>query len=183
MNSFSEAFEDLVKDMYSAEKQILKALPKVAKAAQHPQLRESIQLHMEQTKGQIERLDQVAQICGFKPTGKFCVGAQGLIAEMDEHLKEGEPGPVMDAAIVALAQKVEHYEICGYGTAREWARLMGSAECEQLLEQNLDEEEQTDHLLTELAEAQINEAALNAPAAKPKPKQAKARPGAKKTAA
>src|SRR5687768_17241800 len=99
MNSFNEAFEDLVKDIYNAEKQVLKALPKVMKTAQDEQLKQGIQQHIQQTEGQIQRLEQVAQLCGFKPTGKVCKAAQGLIEEVNEHMKEGQPGPLMDAVL------------------------------------------------------------------------------------
>jgi ferritin-like metal-binding protein YciE len=170
MNSLNEAFEDLIKDMYNAEKQVLKALPKAAKAAQSEQLRAGFEEHRQQTEGQIQRLEQVAQICGFKPTGKVCKAAEGLIEEMDEIIKEGEPSPVMDAMLIVGGQKFEHYEIASYGTAATWAELMGSTECAQLLKQSLQEEEQTDEKLNRLAEGQINREAMGyeAPAKSPR---------------
>ena len=174
MSTFNEAFEDLIKDMYSAEKQVLKALPKVAKAVVNPQLKQGVELHIKQTERHVTRLEEVAKNCGFKPTGKLCVAAKGLIEEVDEHIKEGEPGAVLDATIIAGAQKFEHYEISGYGTAKEWAKLMGEPECVRLLEETLREEEETDKLMTQIAESRVNRDALNAPA-KPA-KKAGARP-------
>lgn len=169
MNTFTEAFEGLVKDMYSAEKMVLKALPKVAKTAKNPELRQSIQLHMRQTEGQIKRIEEVAQKCGFKPGGKVCVAAQGLIEEMDEHLKEGEPGAVMDAVIVALAQKFEHYEIASYGTIVEWGKVADiPSSCVSMMAESLHEEEETDQLLTQLAEGHLNQSALEATGAESK---------------
>src|SRR4051812_39194290 len=105
MNSFSEAFEDLVKDMHNAEKQILKALPKMAKMATNEQLRQGFEEHLMQTEEHVRRLEQVAQSCGFKPTGKVCPAMQGLVEEAQEHMKEGKPGPLMDAVLIASAQK------------------------------------------------------------------------------
>jgi ferritin-like metal-binding protein YciE len=163
MNSFNEAFEDLIKDIYNAEKQVLKALPKVMKKATNEQLKAGIQKHIDQTQGQVQRLEQVAQECGFKPTGKVCKAAQGLIEEVNEHLQEGEPGPIMDAVIISGAQKFEHYEICAYGTAREWAKLLGFNNAVTLLEQTLQEEEAMDKECTQLAESQVNRQAFEAP--------------------
>jgi ferritin-like metal-binding protein YciE len=163
MNTFNEAFEDLIKDMYNAEKQVLKALPKMAKNSTNPMLRQGFEKHQQQTEGQIQRLEQIAQMCGFKPAGKVCQAAKGLIEEVQEHLKESKPGPVMDAVLISGAQKFEHYEISGYGTARAWAELMGNQEVAQLIQQTLDEEEQTDEMLNQLAESKVNRDAFNAP--------------------
>jgi ferritin-like metal-binding protein YciE len=126
---------------------------------------------LQQTEGHVQRLEQVAQTCGFKPTGKTCPAMQGLVEEANEHMKEGEPGPVMDAVLIASAQKVEHYEICAYGTARAWAELLGQQEAVQLLQQTLQEEEQTDEKLNQLAEGGINQEAMNAPEMEEKPKR------------
>lgn len=161
MNSLSEAFEDLVKDMYNAEKQVVKALPKAAKAASSEDLKAGFEEHKTQTEGHIERLEKVAEICGFKPTGKVCKAAQGLIEEMAEIIEEGEPGPVTDAMLICGGQKFEHYEIANYGTAVAWAKLIGQDECVNLLQQTLDEEQQTNMKLNELAEGSINEEAMN----------------------
>jgi ferritin-like metal-binding protein YciE len=171
MNTFNEAFEDLIKDMHNAEKQILKALPKMAKACSNEQLRAGFEEHLRQTEGHVQRLEQVAQICGFKPTGKVCPAMQGLIEEANEHLKEGDPSPLMDAVLIASAQKVEHYEICSYGTAKAWAELMGQTDCANLLQQTLQEEEQTDEKLNQLAEGGINEEAYNMPEMEERPKR------------
>lgn len=168
MNSLNELFEDSIKDIHNAEKQLLKALPKLAKSAQHPMLRRSIENHMVETEGQIKRLEEVARIGGFKPTGMVCKGMQGLIEEANEHMKEGKPGPVMDAEIIASAQKAEHYEICAYGTAKAWAEQLGMQECVMLLDQTLKEEEKTDQLLNRLAESEVNQMAARAPQEEPK---------------
>jgi ferritin-like metal-binding protein YciE len=161
MNSLNEAFEDLIKDLYSAEKQVEKALPKAAKAAESPELRAGFEEHRMQTQGHIQRLEQVAEICGFKPSGKVCKAAQGLIEEMDEIIKEGEPSPVTDAMLICGGQKFEHYEIASYGTAAAWAELMGSPECAQILSQTLQEEEQTDEKLNQMAESKVNKEAMS----------------------
>lgn len=156
MNTFSEAFEELIKDMYSAEKQALKALPKMAKGCADKELRTGFEKHLEQTQGHVDKLEKVAEICGFKPTGKLCVGAKGLIEEVEEQLEEGEEGPVRDAMLIAGAQKFEHYEISGYGTACDWAKLMGEKACAELLDEILEEEKATDMLLNSLAESKVN---------------------------
>lgn len=156
MNTFTEAFEDLIKDMYNAEKQAVKALPKMAKACESKELKQGFERHLDQTEGHIEKLEQVADICGFKPGGKLCAGAEGLIEEVTESIKEGEPGPVLDAMLIAGAQKFEHYEICGYGTAREWAELLGQRECADLIQDILAEEEATDAHLTSVAQSEVN---------------------------
>jgi ferritin-like metal-binding protein YciE len=171
MNSFNEAFEDMIKDLHNAEKQLTKALPKMAKAASNEQLRMGFEEHLKQTEEHVRRLEQVAQICGFKPTGKVCPAMQGLVEEASEHLKEGEPSPLLDSVLIASAQKVEHYEISSYGTAKAWAELMGQNECATLLEQTLQEEEQTDEKLNQLAEGGINQEACNMPEMEQKPKR------------
>ena len=171
MSSFQDEFEDLIKDMYNAEKQLIKALPKMAKAATNAQLRQGFEEHLQQTEGHVQRLEQVAQAGGFKPSGKVCPAMQGLVEEANEHIKEGEPGPVLDAVLIASAQKVEHYEICSYGTAKAWAELLGQQEAVQLLQQTLQEEEQTDEKLNQLAEGGINQEAMNAPEMEEKPKR------------
>jgi len=162
MNSLLEAFQDLVKDMYSAEKQVVKALPKAAKAASDPELKKGFEDHKTQTEGHIQRLEKVAELSEFKPSGKVCKAAQGLIEEMDEIIAEGEPGPVTDAMLICGGQKFEHYEIANYGTSVAWAKLLGLTESAKLLQQTLDEETETNDKLTTVAETKINEAALDA---------------------
>lgn len=162
MATFEKAFEDLVKDMYNAEKQVLKALPKAAKGAFAPELKAAFEEHATQTEEQAKRLEQVAEIMGFKPTGKVCAAAKGIIEEMSEALEEHDKGPVLDAVLICGGQKFEHYEIANYGTACEWAKLIGNEEVLNLLKETLDEEEQTDEKLSQLAENGLNEAAFNA---------------------
>jgi ferritin-like metal-binding protein YciE len=143
MSEFQEAFEDLIKDMYSAEKQVVKALPKAAKAATDDGLREAIQEHIQQTEEHVNRLEKVAELGEFKPSGKVCAAAKGIIEEMAEALEEHEPGPILDAVMVCAAQKFEHYEIANYGTAVSWAKLLGLDDCVEVLQQTLEEEEQS----------------------------------------
>ncbi|RYG29253.1 ferritin-like domain-containing protein [bacterium] len=159
METLQELFEDSVKDVYSAEKQFLKAMPKLAKAAQSESLKEAINTHIEQTKVQIERLEKVGEVGGFKLSGKVCKAAQGLVEEADEHLEEGKPGPVLDAAIVACAQKNEHYEIGTYGTIITWAQELGMKDAVAILKETLAEEEATDKLLSGVAKKEVNKSA------------------------
>ena len=159
MENLQELFEDTIKDLYNAEKQFLKAMPKLLKAAQSPELKRSIENHIAQSEVQVQRLEKVAEIGGFKPTGKVCKAAQGLVEEADEHVEEGKPGPTLDAAIICCAQKNEHYEICSYGTVLAWAKLLGNSEISSLLEETLKEEEQTDEALSGVATA-VNQAAM-----------------------
>jgi ferritin-like metal-binding protein YciE len=161
MKTFDKAFEDLVKDMYSAEKQVLKALPKAAKAASDPDLKSGFEEHRVQTEEHVARLEQVAETCGFKPSGKVCKAAQGLIEEMAEIITEEEEGPVKDAMLICGGQKFEHYEIANYGTAVTWARMLGKEDCAELLQMTLDEEKETDEKLTALAESVVNEEAVS----------------------
>ncbi len=160
MDSLKEAFEDLIKDAHNAEKQIIKALPKMIKKTSSTELRQGFELHLEQTNEHAKKLEEISQICGFKPTRKVCPAMKGLIEEADEHLKEGKPGPVLDAVMIAAAQKVEHYEICGYGTAKAWAEQLGYTEVVPIIQSILDQEEATNHKLNQLAEGGINRQAL-----------------------
>ncbi len=152
--------EDLLvaelKDILSAEQQIVKALPKMAKAASSERLKTSFEMHLEQTKGQIDRLEKVFEHLGVKASAKKCKGMEGLIAEGEEMMAmKGDPD-VIDAGLISAAQRVEHYEIAAYGCARTYARLLGNRDAEQLLQQTLDEEEATDKKLTKIAETSIN---------------------------
>src|SRR6202012_2482199 len=117
-----------LKDLYSAEKQIVRALPKLAKAASTPELRDALQSHLEETEGQVERLDKIAGIVGKKLTGKTCAGMKGVLEEGSEVLEETEAGSVRDAALIAASQRVEHYEMAGYGSARDFAKILGLKE-------------------------------------------------------
>ena len=150
-----ELYIDELKDLYSAENQLVKALPKMAKAASSQELRQGFEKHLEQTKGQVQRLEKIFQTLGESPKGKTCKGMQGLIEEGSEATEEDYEGSVMDAALIGAAQRVEHYEIAGYGTVRGMAETLGIDDQVSLLEETLEEEKQTDQKLTELAE-QIN---------------------------
>lgn len=160
LNSLEDLLIEELKDLYSAETQITKALPKMAKAATSPELRAAFEEHLTQTEEQIARLDKCFEELGGSGKGKLCKGMQGLIEEGTEMIEEKGEGVVRDAGLISAAQRVEHYEIAGYGTARTFADLLGKKEIAKLLEQTLHEEEQTDEKLTMLAENVINEQAL-----------------------
>ncbi|MDX2162165.1 MAG: ferritin-like domain-containing protein [bacterium] len=156
LNSLRDLLIDNLKDLHSAETQITKALPKMAKAASSPQLKQAFELHREQTQQQVERLEQILTQMGASKAGKKCKGMEGLIEEASELLEEeGEPS-VIDAGLIGAAQKVEHYEIAGYGTAIAHAQQLGELNVAGVLQQTLAEEEQTDAKLTSLAESMIN---------------------------
>jgi ferritin-like metal-binding protein YciE len=152
MSQLRETFVDELKDLYDAEKQITKALPKMAKAAEHQDLKDAFESHLEETKKQIERLEEVFEQFDETAKGKHCKGMEGLLAEGEELIKEDEG----DAALICAAQKVEHYEIAAYGSLASWARLLGEEEASSLLEESLQEEKQADEKLTEIAENAIN---------------------------
>jgi ferritin-like metal-binding protein YciE len=156
LDTLKDLYVDELKDLYSAEKQLVKALPKMAKAANTPELQEAFRKHARQTAQHAQRLEQICQELGVSPRGKKCVGMEGLIEEGNELIKE-EPDPdVLDAGLINKAQHVEHYEMAGYGTVRTYARQLGLETQADLLQQTLDEEGETDHLLTALAESGIN---------------------------
>src|SRR5438874_4842677 len=144
LDTLKDLYVSELKDLYSAENQILKALPKMAKAAANPMLKGAFEEHLTQTRGQVQRLEQIFQQLGKSPGGKACKGMQGLIEEGEELLKEDAEPEVLDAGLIAAAQRVEHYEIAGYGTVRTYARQLGDANAAQLLQQTLDEEGETD---------------------------------------
>jgi ferritin-like metal-binding protein YciE len=156
MESLQELYVEEIKDLYSAENQILKALPRMIKAARHPQLKKAFAKHEKQTRGHVKRLERIAKMLGEKPTGKKCHGMEGLIEEGKELMKEKPQPDVLDAGLISAAQHVEHYEIAGYGTCRTWAQLLGYTTHVDLLQATLDEEKQTDLDLTALAESIIN---------------------------
>lgn len=156
MHSLQDLFLEDLRDLYNAESQLLKALPRMAKAASHPELKEAFELHTEQTRDQIGRLEQIFDLMGEKAKGKKCKAMEGIIEEGKDILKEEMDPEVLDAALIGAAQKVEHYEIAGYGTARTYAETLGNDEAARLLQQTLDEEGQTDKKLTLLAETLVN---------------------------
>jgi ferritin-like metal-binding protein YciE len=156
MENLQDLFVEELRDLYSAENQLIKALPRMARAASHDELKQAFQTHLEQTRTHAQRIEQICQRLGAKPKGKKCKGMEGLIEEGKEMMEEAEEPDVLDAALISAAQRVEHYEIAGYGTLRSYARLLGDEESARLLQQTLDEEGQTDKLLTELAESSIN---------------------------
>jgi ferritin-like metal-binding protein YciE len=157
-----ELLEDELKDLYSAENMLVKALPKMAKASGSPELRRGFERHLEETKRQVERLNQIGQDLDVKLTGKKCKGMEGLIEEGKELMEEDLDADTLDAGLIGAAQKVEHYEIAAYGTARTHASLLGHNKVAKLLQQSLDEEAATDKKLTALAESIINVEAAHA---------------------
>jgi ferritin-like metal-binding protein YciE len=156
LDTLKDLYVDELKDLYSAEKQLVKALPKMAKAANDPQLAEAFRTHLQETRQHAERLEQICRDLGVSPRGKKCVGMEGLIEEGNELIQEDPEPDVLDAGLISKAQHVEHYEIAGYGTVRTYARQLGFENHADLLQQTLDEEGKTDHLLTQLAESGIN---------------------------
>src|SRR4029079_2353049 len=160
LESLQELYLEQIKDLHSAERQIIEALPKMIEKATHPELRKGFKKHLNQTKEQLRRLDQIGQRAGQKLTGHTCKGMKGLLEEGEELMKERADSDVLDAALISAAQRVEHYEMAGYGCARTYARLLGLEDDARVLQQTLDEEGETDHLLTELAERVINIEAL-----------------------
>lgn len=156
LDSLKDLLVHELKDLYNAEKQLLKALPKMARAAESDELRAAIEEHIQQTQEQVNRLDDAFVTLGAKSRGPRCVAMEGIIEEGTKLLEEeGEPA-VLDAAIIAAAQKAEHYEIAGYGSVATFARVLGLEEVHRLLQQTLEEEKETDRKLSELAEAGIN---------------------------
>jgi len=162
LDSLEKLFLEELKDVYNAEKQILRALPRMAKAAESPELQQAFTKHLKETEGQVQRLERIFRELGQSIRGKTCKGMQGLLEEGKEVMEEEGEGAVIDAALIASAQKVEHYEIAAYGCLRTYAQLLGFSQAEQLLQQTLDEEEATDEKLTELGETGINKAAAAA---------------------
>jgi ferritin-like metal-binding protein YciE len=161
-NPLEELLVDELRDLYSAENQLVKALPRMAKAARSPELKRAIERHLEETRRQVERLEQIGQTLDTKMTGKKCKGMEGLIEEGKEVIEEDFDDNTRDAGLIGAAQRVEHYEIAGYGTARTHAELLGYPKVAKLLQQTLDEEAATDKKLTQLAETIINVEAATA---------------------
>jgi len=156
MNSLQELYVEELRDIYNAEQQILKALPKMMKAASDRELQRAFSTHEKQTQQQVKRLDRIFRELGETPRGKKCKGMEGLLEEGSDLIKERPDPDVLDAGLIAAAQRVEHYEIAAYGTARAYAQQLGHPEQASLLQETLDEEGQTDKLLTALAESSIN---------------------------
>src|SRR5262249_35036725 len=159
--SLHDLYVEELKDLYSAENQILKALPKMVKAASSSELQNAFQEHLEVTRGHVERLEQIFKKLDARPKGKKCKAMEGLLEEGKEMMQDAEP-PVLDAALIGAAQRVEHYEIAGYGCARTYARILGDIEAADLLQQTLEEEGAADKKLTEIAESAINQEAAAA---------------------
>jgi ferritin-like metal-binding protein YciE len=154
--TLNDLFIHALSDIYSAEKQLTKALPKLARASTNPELRQAFETHLEETHGQIERIDQVVESCGIKLQRLKCVAMEGLVEEGQEQIGEIERGPVLDAAIIGAARKAEHYEIAAYGTLAALGKQLGQEQAVKLLLETLEEEKATDNKLTILAEQKIS---------------------------
>lgn len=161
LDTLKKLYVEELRDVYNAEQQLVKALPKMAKGASSDELRQAIQNHLEETKGHVDRLEQVFELIDESAKGKTCKAMKGLVEEGSEILEENGEESVLDAGIIAAAQKVEHYEIATYGTLRTWADLLGQDEAADLLQQTLDEEGEADKKLNELAEEIVNPEALS----------------------
>lgn len=159
MKTLEELFIHNLKDIYNAEKQLVKALPKMAKAATSEKLRDGFEEHLQQTQGHVERLEQIFSALDVNGKGVKCLAMEGLVEEGAEAIHEKADDAIHDAALIAAAQKVEHYEIAAYGTLATFADRLGNSEAAELLKQTLAEEKETDEKLTELAESEINVAA------------------------
>jgi ferritin-like metal-binding protein YciE len=161
--SLANVFEDLLKDMYWAEKYLVKALPKLSAAAYSEELKTAFEKHTHDTTLQVTRIEQCFEALSLKPEAKKCAAMEGLVTEANDAVDEYSEGSVRDAALIAAAQKIEHYEICSYGTMRTIAKVLGRVQCADWLEQSKDEEAEADEKLTELAE-KINQLACDMPA-------------------
>jgi ferritin-like metal-binding protein YciE len=162
MDSLKDLYVEELKDLYNAENQLLKALPRLAKKASSPDLKAAFEEHLGQTESQVNRLEKIFKRLGEKPTGKTCKAMKGLVEEGKEIIEEDGDGSVLDAALIGAAQKVEHYEIASYGTARTFASMLGEDDAMELLQETLDEEAATDKKLTALAESLVNPEASQA---------------------
>jgi ferritin-like metal-binding protein YciE len=160
LESLKDLYLEQLKDLYSAETQLVDALPKMAEASHSPELKNAFREHLNQTRQHVDRLEQVFKKLGLSPKGETCEGMKGLVKEGEAMMKmKGEP-EVLDAGLIAAAQRVEHYEIAGYGTVRTYAELLGEADAVRLFERTLQEEEEADEKLTEIAESHVNQEAL-----------------------
>ncbi len=156
MKSLNDLLVDQLKDLYSAEKHLVKALPKMAKAASNPELSAGFEEHLEQTREHVRRIEEICVQLEVSPRGKKCMAMEGLVEEGKELLEEDAEPEVLDAGLIAAAQKVEHYEIASYGSARTWAQQLGLDQVVRLLQETLDEEKETDEKLTQLAMSTVN---------------------------
>jgi ferritin-like metal-binding protein YciE len=161
LNTLEQLYISELRDLYSAENQLLKALPKMAKGASSPELKDAFEKHLEQTKGHVARLEELFEQLDESPKGKTCQAMKGLIEEGAEILKEDGEDSVLDAGMIVAAQKVEHYEIAGYGSVRTFANLLGKDEEAKLLQSTLDEESETNEILNGLAESIVNPEAVS----------------------
>ena len=159
MQSLDDLFVEQLRDLYDAEKQLVKALPKMAKAASARELQTAFEDHLEQTEGHVERLERIFDVLGKKPRGKTCEAMEGLIKEGGEMIDANTDPSVRDAGLIAAAQRVEHYEMAGYGCLRTWARQLNQQDAADLIEQTFQEEKEADHKLTQIAESSVNMAA------------------------
>ncbi len=162
LSNFEDLLKEEVQDLYSAEKQFHEALPKVAKAASNTKLRQALEKHVDVTAKQIERLEKIAEELGVKLNGKKCIGAEALIKEGEDLIKSGGDADVLDAGIIGAAQRMEHYEIAGYGTLAALAKRVGNKKAAELAAKTLEEERHADEQLTQIAERSVNEAAAEA---------------------
>jgi ferritin-like metal-binding protein YciE len=161
VKTMEDLFLEEIRDLMDAEKQITKALPKMAKATRSEELSAAFTDHLEQTRGHIERLERIFSEIGAKSGGVKCKGMEGLLKEGDEMVSLTDPGPVRDAGLIAAAQRVEHYEMAGYGSARTFALLLGRNDAANLLDETLEEERETDENLTTIAETMVNTRAMS----------------------
>lgn len=156
LDSLQKLYIEELRDLYNAEQQITKALPKMAKAASSPDLKQAFEDHQKQTEEHVHRLERIFEKLGESPKGKTCRGMEGIIREGEEMIQENADPSVRDAALISAAQRVEHYEMAGYGTVRNYAKLLDHKDAAKLLQKTLDEEGATDKKLTKLAESGIN---------------------------
>jgi len=166
LETLQDLFIDELRDLHDAEKQLIKALPKMASAASSSQLRTAFESHLRETEAQATRLERIFEQLGEKPTGQSCDAMKGLIKEGDKLVSNIDESPLRDAGLIGAANRVEHYEMAAYGTARTFAEMLGYNEAAQLLEQTLQEEKQADRKLTEIAEQMVNDNALQVGAMK-----------------
>jgi ferritin-like metal-binding protein YciE len=157
--NLEDLFHDTLKDIYYAERKILKALPKMARAASSPDLKAAFEKHKDETEGHVERLQQVFELMGKRAQGKTCDAIEGIVSEGEEIIENFKGTPAIDAGLISSAQAVEHYEITRYGTLKRWAEVLGMSDAAKLLDQTLGEESKTDEALTGLADAAANEMA------------------------
>lgn len=165
LNSLKQLYQEGLKDVYDAENQIVKALPKMIKPITEPQLRQALEEHLEQTRGHVRRLEEIFRNLGEDPKSRKCEGLRGILDEGEKTISESEQGPVLDAGLIAAAQRVEHYETAVYGSLKTWAEQLGDQQSVRLLEQTLNEEKEADRKLTEIAQSRVNAQAVKARAA------------------